>query len=319
MKTIKISALALALTLVTACDNEIVKGLNEERASRQYQAAMDDYAAGRMDAAVEGLKKVISRNPGNASARFQLACLLQDHSKDMLGAICSYRDFILLQPDSEKTKLAKARLAICERLLGEEFAKQAGQSTITAEKAAKLLSDIKVLEAARSKLSTELEAKNEEISRLSADNENLRRLIASLKAEGSAEKVQKTDIMSVRKLLDGEDPETSMKNIFAEAKELDEKAEAEDRAAERGASILPVQPGDAKAKRDAADEAAKKARQAQKSTRPSVYVVQEGDTLYKIANRFYGRTSAWKLIREANKSIISSDGRVRAGQTIKLP
>ena len=43
------------------------------------------------------------------------------------------------------------------------------------------------------------------------------------------------------------------------------------------------------------------------------------EPLYMIANRFYGRTTAWKAIREANKEIIGMDGRVRAGQTIKLP
>jgi nucleoid-associated protein YgaU len=52
---------------------------------------------------------------------------------------------------------------------------------------------------------------------------------------------------------------------------------------------------------------------------PDSYVVQEGDTLYKIALRFYGRTSAWKMIREANKESITTDGRVRTGQTLKLP
>ena len=53
--------------------------------------------------------------------------------------------------------------------------------------------------------------------------------------------------------------------------------------------------------------------------RPQTYVVQEGDTLYRIAVRFYGRLSAWKAIRDANKATISNDGRVRAGDTITLP
>ena len=58
---------------------------------------------------------------------------------------------------------------------------------------------------------------------------------------------------------------------------------------------------------------------AEKARRPPTYVVQEGDTLYKIALRFYGRVAAWRLIRDANKTLISNDGRVRAGQTITLP
>ena len=53
--------------------------------------------------------------------------------------------------------------------------------------------------------------------------------------------------------------------------------------------------------------------------RPASYVVQEGDTLYKIAVRFYGRRSAWREIRDANKAVISVDGRVKAGASIVLP
>ena len=52
---------------------------------------------------------------------------------------------------------------------------------------------------------------------------------------------------------------------------------------------------------------------------PDTYIVQDGDTLYKLAIRFYGRSSAWSRIREANKAIISTDGRIRVGQRLVLP
>ena len=35
--------------------------------------------------------------------------------------------------------------------------------------------------------------------------------------------------------------------------------------------------------------------------------------------KFYGKASAWKLIRDANRAIISTDGRVKTGQKLKLP
>ncbi|MBR3222406.1 MAG: LysM peptidoglycan-binding domain-containing protein [Kiritimatiellae bacterium] len=55
------------------------------------------------------------------------------------------------------------------------------------------------------------------------------------------------------------------------------------------------------------------------AVRPPTYEVQEGDTLYKIAVRFYGSIRAWRMIRDANKTLISTDGRVQAGDTIRLP
>ena len=45
-KTTKFSLLLLAVSMLTACDNEIVKELKEERAHRLYQEAMNDYSAG---------------------------------------------------------------------------------------------------------------------------------------------------------------------------------------------------------------------------------------------------------------------------------
>ena len=55
------------------------------------------------------------------------------------------------------------------------------------------------------------------------------------------------------------------------------------------------------------------------AARPSTYVVQPGDSLMKIAARFYGSRSKWRDIQKANVITIPADGRVKAGQTIKLP
>jgi nucleoid-associated protein YgaU len=95
---------------------------------------------------------------------------------------------------------------------------------------------------------------------------------------------------------------------------------AEENAERSGTSskFLPAQPEGAKAARDKARQNDRN-RDPDESKRPETYVVQEGDTLYRIALRFYGRISAWAAIRDANKAVISTDGRVRAGQTIRLP
>ena len=55
------------------------------------------------------------------------------------------------------------------------------------------------------------------------------------------------------------------------------------------------------------------------AARPSTYVVQPRETLSDIAERFYGNKNKWRDIQKANMTTISVDGRVKAGQTIKLP
>lgn len=53
--------------------------------------------------------------------------------------------------------------------------------------------------------------------------------------------------------------------------------------------------------------------------RPETYTVQQGDTLFIISKRFYGAPNKWKAILNANRAMIAPDGRLRAGQVIKLP
>jgi nucleoid-associated protein YgaU len=49
------------------------------------------------------------------------------------------------------------------------------------------------------------------------------------------------------------------------------------------------------------------------------YVVQKGDTLQKISEKIFGTTQKWKKIYEANKNILKSPDRIRAGQKLVIP
>jgi LysM repeat protein len=49
------------------------------------------------------------------------------------------------------------------------------------------------------------------------------------------------------------------------------------------------------------------------------YVVQKGDTLQKISEKIFGTTQKWKSIYEANRNILKSPDRIRAGQKLVIP
>ena len=323
MKTTSRLIALLALSCLAACDSRTASEFKQERANRQYQAAMDDYTAGRLDAAIKGFEKVLRADPSNTSARFQLACLLQDSRHDNVGAFSNYREYLQQAPDSDKAKMAKERLAICERALAEELAKKMnliGDSAIAEEieHSRKELADMK---KSRDGLAAKLKESEEGSSKLKSENERLRKLLASLGGESGGTPEKADIVSSVKDLLDDEEPAAPTVAALDEAKSLNALAEADDDVG-TASSLLPTQASDAKEKKKAAEDAAKKAkaeREAKKEAIPDTYVVQEGDTLYKIALRFYGRTSAWKMIREANKETITTDGRVRTGQTLKLP
>lgn len=51
------------------------------------------------------------------------------------------------------------------------------------------------------------------------------------------------------------------------------------------------------------------------------YVVQKGESLWTIAAKpeIYGKASAWKRLFDANRDVLKSPDRVRAGMTLKVP
>jgi hypothetical protein len=49
------------------------------------------------------------------------------------------------------------------------------------------------------------------------------------------------------------------------------------------------------------------------------YTVQPGDSLSRIALQFYGKSSLWRVIFEANQHILSDPSSIRAGIVLRIP
>lgn len=49
------------------------------------------------------------------------------------------------------------------------------------------------------------------------------------------------------------------------------------------------------------------------------YAAQQGDTLQKISQRFYGTTKKWQLLYEANAQVLKSADKVYPGQVLVIP
>ena len=320
------ASLSVALLSGAGCDAiRDRQDFARDRDDPAYRAALADYRAGRLDAAAKEFAKAIRKSPANASARFQYACLMQDTKKDYLEAFCAYREYLMQQPESDKASLAKDRLALCERELARELAEKHGllsDETFTKEIAA-LKKDLASAESRAEAAEKKLADAQEKYRLLDGEHS---RLLAAVKGTGSDESAaRRTETVDLKALLDEEDDEAGPRS-GATADEVAALKAEESEETSHGTSLLPKQTADDRARRDAAkalreeeERAAADRAAAEKAKRPSTYVIQEGDTLYKIALRFYGRVSAWRQIRDANKALISTDGRVKAGQSIVLP
>ena len=153
----------------------------QERSTRLYTNAMDDYRAGRLDAAIKGFERVVLDEPKSYSAHFQLATLLHDVRKDYIGAIAHYRDYLALRPASDKATVAVDRMKLCETLLTAEIVKKAavGPETLKKENQ-KLSAERDKLAAEVRKLEVALDEAQRTIAGLKKDNESQHRMLAKL-------------------------------------------------------------------------------------------------------------------------------------------
>ncbi len=354
MKTMnRLCPILLGVLVAMACGCNKGPSLAEiedrERASRLYTNAMDDLQAGRLDAAIKGFEHVVLQEPKSYSAHFQLATLLQDVRKDYIGAIVHYKYYLQLRPKSDKATVAQDRVKLCDTLLSAEMVRKAGGSAanklaadnekLTAacdeltKKAKKLEEDLAKANRQIAGLKTELATKTRLVAKLAesqdgaaAKSASIKEALAELGEERAAaerRRLRPTDA----ELLDTDDEPARPLSASAEL------AKVKSDLAKLDAEPPPRQPTPANGAAGGGASAAAKPggrlplmdgimgghRKQTRSARPETYTVQDGDTLFKISQRFYGSARMWRSIQDANRAIIPADGRVRAGQVIKLP
>jgi LysM repeat protein len=82
---------------------------------------------------------------------------------------------------------------------------------------------------------------------------------------------------------------------------------------------LKKQLADASAEQSSSAAASSTESPAQDAASHQIYHVVAGDTLTKIATRFYGDSAKWDVIFEANKDTLPGPGDLRVGQTLVIP
>ena len=353
-------ALAAAVLFgLCGCNRELdVPNTSSVRAN-----AMEDYQAGRIDAAIAGFQHVLKNDPKDYLAHFQLATLLQEQRKDYLGALVHFSLYLDMRPAEDKTTLAADRIEQCRNMMYAEQARKNGGAP--ARTTAPAAADVKKQAEENARLTAE-------VAKLRNENKNLRYLLSSLGESGkgraanlSAEakkmlaelRVSETEetrrrpiIPTDKELLEDDSEDGPIVSSPAVKEQISKVARDEASGATRPSAIQkpvlspddvagPAQPPPirkpplivdhssepdpkpvAGAPRSGAlDNLFGGGKKPADVARPDTYVIQPGDTLTTIAARFYGSRSKWRAIRDANRTTISADGRVNAGQTIKLP
>lgn len=304
-----------------------------DRSSRNYTEAMSELQAGHIDAAIAKFGDVIRAEPGNGNAHFQLAALLED-KKDYLGAIVHYRIYLMIRPKSDKAAVAQDRLKSCETRYSSLMLEKANVDNKFAADLEKLRKVHEQCGKKTAALSGELEEARRKIASLEKEVDMKKRMLARASTIADDASVAQTPKQKLRptdaELLDDDSDEDRVVTS-ADIKKLRAMLDEEDRMAPKPkkpnmASLTDADEDD-KPPLATTNKAAvannpfakKKEKKPQGRSIPETYTVEEGDTLMRISAKFYGTNHKWRAIRDANKTVISPDGRVNAGQVIKLP
>ena len=327
------AAVCSAGLLVAGCRRSMPSAAEQaDRASRHYTAAMAELQAGRIDAAIKGFENVIREEPGNGNPHFQLAALFEDSKKDYLGAIVHYRLYLTIRPQSDKAAIAADRLKGCETRYAAMLVEKAGVENQFSAELEKLRKEHSQCGRKMAKASEQLEEATRKIAALEKTLAVKKKMLENAEAirddptvaQAPKKRVRPTDtellddeddgdrrissseIKKLRAMLDEDEKNTSTRPpIDVAAAGADEPESAPPATATNAPAAV-------------ANPFAQKEKKAKRLI-PETYTVEEGDTLMRISARFYGTNRKWREIREANKAIISSDGRVKTGQVIKLP
>ena len=340
-------AASLMLLLAAGCKPSVGGADARDRATPAFDRAVRTEQAGKLDEAITQYEQVLLDHPRLISAHLHIALLLHDHRQDYFGAVYHYRQYLKLRPGGEKDELVEGRIRLAEQLLAAQLLRRVGdlagiaQSRLT-EQVDTLSRRVTALEGDKTALTDEKEKLTQSLQTSEREAQRLRHLLksmqlpdqpaAAIEPRPGARIPSTRDEQAVREPVVPAAPSVSRSAITAAREEAERLTSGTPPPKNPIAPVRPLEPVPPKPAAVAAPEVPKPVVVAvpeipKPAAEPAVrrkpefrtYVVQPGDTLFRIAERHYGDGSKWTTVRDSNKSRISSDGRVRVGQILLIP
>ncbi|PTY06280.1 peptidoglycan-binding protein [Opitutaceae bacterium EW11] len=298
-----------ALLLAAGCERRDNSLFTAEVDEADYRRGKELLRQGRNQEALAEFQKVIEKRGLNNApeSHLELGLLYQFHIRDPIAAIYHYRRYRELKPTSPQADLVRQRIEAATR----EFAsKLPGQPMDNMERYD--MTDV--------------------VQRLQRENEQLKAELARARsmivpkgrADGSAVAAEDNVTESTGPAYASEGSPVSA----APGGDATETAPALPPPS-RSAVTTPVQtvplataapapkPAQAAATTPTRTATTPPAASANAARR---HVIAKGDTLYSLAQRYYGNRSRWRDIFEANRDVLrSKDDPLRIGQELKIP
>ena len=273
----------LALALGPGCGGE-GGSLSSEMDDSYYRDGQQMERQGRWDEALSAYLKVIDRR-GDAAPESNLdaGLIYLNHIKDPIFAIYHFRKYLELEPNSKQAVYVRGLIDAAKR----EFARALPGQPLESQ-------------TEHMGVEAQLERLQRENDELKAENAALRAGVPVPTVHSSA--IDITALPSPQSLADAPAP--------APAKDQPDSP----------ISLAPADAGDRPALSDQP--------QARDPTRPAKpaaaagrhHTVSRGDTLFSLAQRYYGSRSRWRDIYTANRDVLQSEKTpLKIGMDLKIP
>ena len=280
-------AALLVLALGPGCGGDAAS-LSSEMDDSNYRDGQQMERQGRWDEALSDYLKVIDRRGDSApESNLDAGLIYLNHIKDPIFAIYHFRKYLELEPNSKQAVYVRGLIDAAKR----EFARALPGQPLESE--------------------TEHMGVEEQVARLQRENDELKAENAALRAGGPVPVVHSSAI--------------DISAIPTPQSATQDSARPAD-ASVSPISLAPVEPADSGAA-SVAKAAPQNERPPQTApSRPASapgerhHTVSRGDTLFSLAQKYYGNRSKWRDIYAANRDLLASEKTpLKIGWELKIP
>jgi len=281
-----LAAALVALAAGAGCGGENAS-LSSELDESSYREGQQMERQGRWDEALTAYLKVIDRR-GDAAPESNLdaGLIYLNHIKDPIYAIYYFRKYLELEPNSKQAVYVKGLIDAAKR----EFALALPGQPVQSQ--------------------TEHLGMEEQLEQLQRENDELKAENAALRA-GAPLPILHSSAIDVASITPPQAPQ-------AEA--------PEPASAVSPISLAPADPGDKGVSSAITDAPPEEAPAPARPSRPAAaagvrhHTVARGDTLFSLAQKYYGSRSKWRDIFAANRGVLASENSpLKIGMDLKIP
>lgn len=286
---VTIALAGAALLFAGGCERANDATIPAEGDEPNYRQGQQLVRQGRNQEALNAFLKVIAKRSDAApESHLEAGLLYLQQVKDPVAAIYHFRKYLELQPNSRQAALVKQRIDAATR----EFARTLPAQPL--ESQADRLDSLELI----SRLQRENEQLRAELTSLRANPPVLTQSRITLNSGAAAQpRAAETDVRPMPSYAAAEEEEDSPVSLAP----ADEPVAASPRAFVPTQPTQPTRPG------------------ATPAAGGRKHIVVKGDTLFSLAQRYYGNRSRWRDIYAANRNVMPSENSLRLGMELTIP